>query len=467
MSYPITQKDYAIAKQPFRNMFLKVNLLDFNFQTVESLEGSITGGGININAESDIRRTCDITMVVLNSTFNVEVGGKIWLDKFIKVYLGTENIYDGEIQWTNMGIYIINNPDHVFDAVTNTITFQGLDLMAKLTGVRNGYLDGIPTKIEIGANIRNAMISTLALGGFKNYLIADNPQTVPYEILIDRGGTVFDILKALRDISPEYEMFFDVDGVFNYQLIPNGETDPIILNNDVLDKTLISISNNVDFENVKNKIEVWGKSLDPPHFGGNASVSGSQYSITVASLSALTQDLMIGFVAPSIVTTPNLSINSFGAKPIVDEDGTPAIIPLANQYYVVRVRPDGNFLFMGKQQIQATVQDENPDSPYYIGGTTGTILLPLFGGEYDNIVTDDLALQRARYELYLHARLNDAITITSTIIPWLDVNVKMNYKNMQSGVTGDFLVKSVNMNLDVTGIMTFTASRFYPLYPFI
>ncbi|MEG1620828.1 MAG: hypothetical protein RR322_02845, partial [Oscillospiraceae bacterium] len=82
-------------------------------------------------------------------------------------------------------------------------------------------------------------------------------------------------------------------------------------------------------------------------------------------------------------------------------------------------------------------------------------------------VTDDLALQRARYELYLHARLNDAITITSTAIPWIDVNIKMNYINTQSGVDGDFLIKTVNINLDVTGAMTFTASKFYPLYPFI
>lgn len=466
MSYPINQNDYEIVKQPIRNMFVKIKLLNFNFQTVESLEGTVIDGSINIEADSDIRRTCNLTMVVLDKSFKVDVGGKIWLDKFIQIYVGTENMYTNKINWNNMGIYIINNPDHIFDAITNTISFQGLDLMAKLTGIRNGYLEGIPTKIEIGTNIRNAIISTIALGGFKKYLIEDNPQTVPYEILIDRGGTVFDILKALRDISPQYEIFFDVDGVFHYQLIPNGENDPTVLDNDVLDNTLISISNQVDFESVKNKIEVWGKSLDPQYFGGTATITGDSYVINIVSLTALTENDMIGFVAPSILTAPKLKINSFPVQPIVDENGTPAIIPEANQYYVVRLRPDGKYLYMGKQQIQATVSDENPDSPYYIGGTTGIILLPLFGGEYENIVTDDLALQRARYELYLRARKNDAITITSTIIPWIDVNVKMNFKNIGSDINGDFVIKSVNINLDTTDTMSFTACRFYPLYPF-
>lgn len=46
-----------------------------------------------------------------------------------------------------------------------------------------------------------------------------------------------------------------------------------------------------------------------------------------------------------------------------------------------------------------------------------------YGGEYDNIINDDLALQRANIELYWATRLNDSITLSTLPIPWLDVNI--------------------------------------------
>ena len=59
-------------------------------------------------------------------------------DKFIQPFVGYENIYTGEIQWYNQGIYLINAPSYSYDATNNTLSFSGLDLMSKLTGLRNG-----------------------------------------------------------------------------------------------------------------------------------------------------------------------------------------------------------------------------------------------------------------------------------------------------------------------------------------
>ena len=58
-------------------------------------------------------------------------------------------------------------------------------------------------------------------------------------------------------------MFFDVDGVFHWQKIPSGENEAVVLDFDQLRQTLvISDSVDVDFENVKNNIIVYGRLLD-------------------------------------------------------------------------------------------------------------------------------------------------------------------------------------------------------------
>ena len=74
----ISQDQYNVVKQRYRKILIKINLLNFNFQVVDSIEGNLTTGNITINANSDIRRSCNITMVVKNNTFQISAGGQIW-----------------------------------------------------------------------------------------------------------------------------------------------------------------------------------------------------------------------------------------------------------------------------------------------------------------------------------------------------------------------------------------------------
>ena len=77
-----------------------------------------------------------------------------------------EDILTGDIVYTNKGIYLINNPSQVWSAVDNTITISGLDLMAKLTGLRNGNLEGLEHIIPQGSNVRDSIIATLELASW-------------------------------------------------------------------------------------------------------------------------------------------------------------------------------------------------------------------------------------------------------------------------------------------------------------
>ncbi len=80
MSIYLTQSDFDTARQPYRDTYAKIELLNFQFLTVESLEGLVTTLSVNINADSDIRRTCNVTFVVKDSSFNT-VNEANYMDK--------------------------------------------------------------------------------------------------------------------------------------------------------------------------------------------------------------------------------------------------------------------------------------------------------------------------------------------------------------------------------------------------
>ena len=378
-----TQTDYDLVQMKVRNTRIKVDVLNFNFQTVNSLEGYVTDGSISVDATSDIRRTCNLTLAIERSDKMISPGGELWLDKFIRIYEGIDNPRDnGNTVWWNMGIFLINNPNTVYNVNTRTVSFEGLDLMAKLTGRRNGQLPAVATVVYAGSKIADVVKQTITqLGGFEKYIIEDVGYTIPYDIKKDMGSTIYDLLVEIRDLYSDWEMFFDVDGVFHWQQIPDGENEPVVVDFDQLNQPLvISDSIDVDFENVKNNIIVYGRLLD----------SG--------------------------------------------------------------------------EQVMATAKDTIESSPYNIDkiGQINYIV------DDERIYNNDLAAQRARYELFLHARMNDAIVLEVVPIYWLnDVNIKINYTNEKIGIVGEYLIKSLEIPLGISSSMTINAVKVYPDEPTI
>lgn len=303
----IGAEDYNVLKQQYIKKYIRLELLDFQYNIVDELSGNMTKCSINVDSNSDLRRSCDLAFVVTTSTFDIKSGSKLWLDKFVRSYVGYENMRTGEIQWYNQGIYLVNNPQWSYDASTNEISMQALDLMSKLTGLRNGNLEGIPTVIAKDENVREAIISTLELGGFTKYVCEEcktNDGTivpVPYDIEIDVGGTVYDVLAELRDIMPNYQIYFDVNGVFHYEPIPLAYDDPVLIDDNLWQYTLLSENINTDFESVKNYVEVLGHTWDVDYYSPSESttVSGGTITPTFADLKELQQDTAVGITLPS------------------------------------------------------------------------------------------------------------------------------------------------------------------------
>ena len=670
----IGAEDYNVLKQQYIKKYIRLELLDFQYNIVDELSGNMTKCSINVDSNSDLRRSCDLGFVVTTSTFDIKAGSKIFLDKMVRPYVGYENMRTGEIQWYNQGIYLVNNPQWSYNASTNEISMQALDLMSKLTGLRNGNLEGIPTKIAKDENVREAIIKTIELGGFTKYICEECKTKdgtivpVPYDIEIDVGGTIYDILTGLRDIMPNYQIYFDINGVFHYEPIPLAYDDPVLIDDDLFNNVLISENINTDFESVKNYVEVLGHTWDVDYYSTSESttVSGGTITPTFADLKTLEDGTAVGITLPSdINSTSGLNIDFLGTNKIVDinsqnvqslskdtewifqfvpgsklpsgyteleyiqssgiqyidtgfkpnqdvrvtcdfeyissveeqtifmarrtnaqdqfglfhntagwtfrygansaENNTIGImdrilldinknvatlngVKLTNsaatfntdtnlmlfvrntngtlnnyaiaKLYACSIYSDettmirnfipcknpsgviglydlvnnqfyqnagtGTFIagpeipstedkggpfwrFMGHQQAQATSYDNNPSSPFYVGdpigsSSVGRIRIVLYGGEYDNIYSDDLAQQRADFEIYQRSRLNDSISMETIPIPWMDANIVISHRFGQKQEPSKYIVKSFSVDYATGGTMTINAISWYPYY---
>ena len=478
MPINVGQDDYNILSQQIITKYIKLEILNFQYNVVDEISGNLTAMSVNIDSESDLRRSCNLTFVVTDASFDVKAGNKIWLDKFCRPWVGYENIYTGKIQWYNQGIYLINAPSWRYNATTHELSLAGLDLASKLTGLRNGELEGIPTKIPAGSSVREAMIAAIELAGFTKYTISEckdvdgNIIAVPNDIEIAQGGTVWNIVTQLRDILPRYETFFDVDGVFIYQPIPTGSGDPVIIDDTIWPNLLIDESINNDFEGVKNYIEVYGRTLDPSYFSTNTTYSGSTLSLTAADYpTALTDNTIVGFTTPStgdISATGGISLkmNSLTASVLYEYGTNNPVTALDNETYYAAYYNQGWYL-MGHQQPVGIAYDDNPDSPFYVNGSIGRIRHVLYGGEYENITSDKMALERAKYELWKSTRLQDSITLTSIPNPWLDVNVLISHaiRGKSQENAAQYIIKSISTDYGIEGTQSINAITYYPLYP--
>lgn len=408
----VTQAEYRVTKQRGRIIHTKINVLNFQLQTVGEISGVVLDGSTyNTDATSDIRRTCSISLIPKDASFDIAYGSKIWMDKYVQIFIGIEDIKNNnEVVYSNIGLYLINNPEQVYDAVNNTITINGIDLMAKMTGMRNGYLEGITYQINMNSGIKQAMTSLIRDEcKFPLYSIDQPSPTIltPYEMSFGLGSTAYNILTQLRDINANYQTYFDQQGIFWFNPIPSGDNEQVMVDDDIWSKVLISYKKSTDFESVKNYIEVFGKTQDKGYRTG-----GRTYY------------------------TP------YG----VAYDNNPQ-----SPFYV------GQNM---ENRIRIVLSGGEYDNIYPIKNSSGRVTsLTNF-----NL----LAQQRANYELYTRCRLQDQIDLVCVPVYWLDVNwlIRITLPNKQGTPATDYyIIKKINTTLGVSGTQTITCMKYYPFYP--
>lgn len=447
----ITQEEYRVAKQNGRVIHTKINILNFDFQMVDEISGVVLEGSTyNIDATSDIRRTCSISLIPKDNSFNVEYGGKLWMDKYVQIFIGIEDeTQNNEIVYSNIGIFLINNPSQVYDATNNTITISGVDLMAKITGMRNGYLEGITYQVPINSGIKQAMTSLIRDECHFPFFSIDQPSPTiltPYDMSWGIGSTAYNILTQLRDINANYQTYFDVDGIFWFNPIPMGENEQMRVDDDVWKKVLISYKKNSDFESVKNVIEVFGKTQDDGHTPYGLAVETNPES---------------PFYAGEYYNGTQSQYTK-GIRIVLSGGEYDNIYPLNSNYGTYnRVYPQ-----VGTSPVAQHLYEWN-GSAYVLCYDNAVVS----GKAYYKHPFDSLAEQRANYELYTRCRLQDQIELTCIPVYWLDVNwlVEITLPNEQQSSLvkkEQYIIKKISTNIGVSGTQTITMMKYYPFYPF-
>lgn len=190
MSYNYTQEDIDLIYQNKLNLYIKIDLLNENFQIVENLQGELIDGNYVVDAESDIRRNIDLTLFVKDSSFLIGQDTKIWLDKYIKVKIGIKNFRTGNIVYYNIGTYLFNDMNYSYNSTTKTLTIQCVDLMAKFTGLRGGQVRGLQTIIYEGSDIRQAIIDTVSIEGkYPKYRVDNRKNRQTIENLFNKNSS--------------------------------------------------------------------------------------------------------------------------------------------------------------------------------------------------------------------------------------------------------------------------------------
>ena len=309
----ITEQQYSIVKQPYRDLYCKVDLLNYQFQVVDEISGVVISDSWTISATSDIRRTGTLVIAPDDSdAYRIQAGSKIFLDKYIQVYIGIKDNTTDEIIYNNMGIYLINNPTHTFDSTTNQITLQLVDLMAKLTGLRNGYLTGYEYQLKEGQNVREIIIAVLAEVGFYNYNIEideEDYQTIQFDMSIEGTGTLYDILKTINDNQyVNYQMYFDVNGIFHFNRIPMDYQDTVMVDDDIWKYTYISHEVTTDYESLKNDIIVLGKVHTASKYCNSIDYNNNIFSTSNTTIKREKDHIKISFTTliDNTATVPNI-----------------------------------------------------------------------------------------------------------------------------------------------------------------
>lgn len=492
----ITQDDINLLKQSSRTVYARIDVLNKNFKTIGTLDGTLVSDSYSFDATSDVRKTANITLCVKDSDFELRNDGRIWFDKYIRLKTGIFNIRKRETVWYDIGLFVYMDAGYNYNASTRQLTISLSDLMVLLNGERGGTLSGKATKIVAGSSIRNAMVQNVTqLGRIQKYRIDDVGKDVPYDLEFSTGSNVQAINVELRDLYSGWETFFD-DDTFVCQQYPTAVSDPIILDDSVMRDLVIDESLNTSFAGVYNVVEVWGKCNDTDTYSTEVTYSQNVYNITNSAIAELSSNEEYGFKAPAENTGGfSVKINSFTAYPVYGENNEEIAAGRIkkDKSYVVKFKKNGSqsyFYFEGEYQIcgiaklmsrEPTAEEKaadaadspttnisyvvEPDTPYGVD-QIGVIRKVCSGGEYSDIYSEDLALQRAEYELWLASDMKNEISLEMIEIPWLGVNQKIEYT---PGITGEKTVYMVKSKSGSTtgGTMTINAVRFQPLYPWL
>lgn len=126
-----------------REVFAKVISLDWDENPLEEITGRVTGGSVNIDGTSAVRRTCSVSLVAEELNIHDYYWG---LNTKFKLAVGLRNRIDErypDIIWFPQGTYAISSFNTSQSTNSYTVSIQGKDKMCLLNGELGGIVNSL------------------------------------------------------------------------------------------------------------------------------------------------------------------------------------------------------------------------------------------------------------------------------------------------------------------------------------
>lgn len=578
----------TIDEMNIKEQFVKLVVLDWNENPIKEIQGVLTGGNININGNSSIRRTCNFNFI---TTEEKEIEDYIKLNTKFKLFIGLKNNlpepYYSEIGediiWFKQGVYIfitasfsksingvtinvtakdkgclINgevggtipetavfhelieesengeifySPVLIFDIVQEIMHHYGNEKLSNI------LISDIPNKIrqlmtysgnrpiyleknedgDFTGNYTfsyNADYSQFTFGDQIGYTVTDF--TYPGELIAQPGDSVSSILDKIVNVLGNFEYFYDIDGVFHFQEKRNYLNNSFKPVNSIKDinlktidyqanfdaeetiysfknnkKLITAISNNPNYNNIKNDFVVWGVKKN-----ANGLEIPIRYHLAIDHKpQPQDKEDWRETIYDFCQQTGDIQQNQEGYMYYKKElDAEWRKIYSENHKWLFNNPQELNFFLdfiddssvYGEYSVnnigRRTYSEVNNDCVYVFNKEIPDIIFTNSQEEQEELIASgnykyvaiannnllnfmhlssvtQTCFDRIRELLYQHLVLNETISISCLPIYYLEVNRKIEVEDMETKIFGDYIINSISIPLNYNGTMTIQATR--------
>jgi len=244
--------------QPVRKLYITIEVLDKNNDTIETVQGLSTGGSLSVSGDSLIKRTGSLSFVLFDSLLPKR-GSLLWMTNKIRVYAGIENNMSADGDLTNfcLGTFFITEPSIDISRDSRSISISLQDNMMRW---EEEYLEN-KLVFDAGTPLYTAVTSLMNLYGEWNIDIEFTDLKIPYTLEFNEGESVLDIITKLRDLYMDWECYYDIDGTFVFKHVDiqleGGE--PVAWTFDKETDLITTFKESFSYKGVKNRCVVIGQ----------------------------------------------------------------------------------------------------------------------------------------------------------------------------------------------------------------
>ena len=250
-----------IDRQPNKTIYIKLISLNYDEQPIQSIEGRATSGSINIDGNSAVRRTCQISMV----TDTLDISDYYWtLKTKFKVQIGVKNTITGnpDIVWFDQGVYVISSFSSAYSSNGYTVNISGKDKMCMLNGELGGIINSsasLDSYDEIDKNNNKRTIKNPLKQVIKELVYHYGKEPMHNIIINDLDMTGLELLEYRYDIplylirkagSSIYENATLSDEIEGVNISRLAQYDETTIDGTVIDSTIVTV-NGVDYNIAK------------------------------------------------------------------------------------------------------------------------------------------------------------------------------------------------------------------------